>query len=139
VIARDTLVSESRLHEHYAWIEARCHELQRSEPTLHYLGERLHQLWTACELPGWLNPDFATATVSTPEASIDLARLREILLAVLAQTPGIEVRSGRIVKEVVRRSHGFSVTGHTRTGERWKSEGARVVNALWDGRLAIDA
>ncbi|HET9394531.1 MAG TPA: FAD-dependent oxidoreductase [Nitrospiraceae bacterium] len=138
VIARDSLESEDQLHEHYARIEARCHELQLSEPGLHYLGEELLRVWTACDLPRSLNPRFATAAISTPEASIDLARLQNILAGVLAQTPRVELLYGHLVEEIARRPHGVTVSGHTRTGERGQVEGTCVVNALWEGRLAID-
>ena len=46
---------------------------------------------------------------------------------------------GHVVEEVVRKPHGFTVTGRTRAGETWRRDAGSVVNALWDGRLAIDA
>lgn len=139
VAARDTRVSVSRLCAHYARIEQLCRELQASDSSLHYLGERLDRLWEMRALPSWLNPTFAAAAAATPEVSIDTDCLRKVLAAALARNSRIEQMYGHVVKEVVRTSHGFTVAGHTRTGEPWHRDADCVVNALWDGRLAIDA
>lgn len=139
VIARDSLVPEAQLCEHYAKIEARCHALQAHDPSLHYLGEKLVRLWEKRDVPAWLSPSFASALVSTPETSIDTLGLQRVLANALAHNPRIEVMYGHVVEEVTRKHHGFLVTGRTRTGERWFRESGCVVNALWDGRLEIDA
>lgn len=139
IVARDTLVPTARLFEHYARIEVRCRELQAEAPELHYLGERLTTLWEQRDLPPWLNPSFACAAVPTPEASIDTAGLQQIIAGALARDPRIELLYMHTVEDVVRKPHGFTVIGRTQTGERWRRDAGGVVNALWDGRLAIDA
>lgn len=139
VVARETLVAPSQLFAHYARIEDRCRELLAEDPSLHYLGGRPTRLWETCDVPALLNPAFAAAAVSTPEASVDTHALQRVLAAALASEPRIELIYGHVVEEVARREHGFTATGRTRGGERWHRDGAYVVNALWTGRLAIDA
>lgn len=139
VVARDTLVPVSQLCAHYARIEELCGELQAGDPSLSYLGERLGRLWEMRALPSWLSPEFATAAVMTPEVSIDTACLGKVLGTALVGNPRIEQMYGHIVEEVARKGQGFTITGRTVTGERWQRDAGCVVNALWDGRLAIDA
>jgi hypothetical protein len=139
VVARDTLVPTDQLFSHYARLEVRCRELQAEDARLNYLGEALDSLWKVQELPAWLNADRVTATVWTPETAIDRVPLRRILGEAVAQDPRIELLYGHVVEEVARKSHGFAVTGRTRAGHPWRRDAGCVVNALWDGRLAIDA
>ena len=140
VIARELLVPGSQLFAHYARIEDRARELQTLDPSLNYLGERLTRLWEVCrQLPTWLNPAFASDVVATPEVSIDTACLRKVLRGAIKLEPRIKPMYGHVVKGVARKSYGFTVTGQTRAGEDWSYDAGSVVNALWDGRLAIDA
>ena len=140
VIARETQVPRSKLFAHYARIEDRARELQTLDPSLNYLGERPTCLWEVREhLPSWLNAAFASDVVATPEVSIDTACLRKILGEALSVEPRIELMYRHVVEEVVRKPYGFTVTGQTRAGEPWRRDAGSVVNALWDGRLAIDA
>ena len=82
---------------------------------------------------------FASNVVTTPEVSIDTAYLRKILAEAVGEEPRIELMYGHVVEEVARKPYGFTVTGRTRAGETWRRDTGSVVNALWDGRLAIDA
>ena len=140
VIARETLAPKRQLFAHYARIEDRARELQASDSSLNYLGERLTRLWEVCEqFPAWLSPAFASDVVATPEVSIDTVAFRKILRQAVGREPQIEAKYGHVVEEVARKPYGFTVTGRTRTGETWRRDAGSVVNALWDGRLAIDA
>ena len=139
LVARETLVPAAHLFQHYAQVEDRCRELQSEDSSLHYLGQRLSRLWQEQEPPPEVSSDFVSAAVSTPEVSIDLARLQQVLASALERDPRIELLYGHRVEEVVRRSHGFTVSGRARDAQPWLRDAGRVVNALWDGRLAIDA
>lgn len=139
IITHDTLVPSSALFEHYARVEARCRELQSADADLHYLGERLDWLWREERPPQGLDPAFAAGAVATPEVSIDLVRFRQIIADALARDPRIELLYGHAVEELTRVSHGFSAAGRTADGRRWVRDAGCVVNALWDGRLGIDA
>jgi hypothetical protein len=139
IVARDTLMPVDVLFAHYARVEDKCHDLQRASSGLHYLGHRIDRLWSPCVVPPQVSPAFAVAAASTVEVSIHLTRLREFLVESVECLPHIELRCGHEVKEVSRTSSGFAVSGINRNGARWRRDGDCVVNALWDGRLAIDA
>lgn len=139
IVARDSLVPEDRLFEHYAKVEDRCRELQSDDTRLHYLGQHLSRLWEPRRLPPQLKPASIHSAVWTPEASLGLPALRQIIAGALESESHIKLMYGHRVDEVARRPHGFTVTGVTSTGERWSRDAGIVVNALWDGRLAIDA
>lgn len=139
IIVRDSLVPMERLLGHYARVEDQCLALQSMDPTLHYLGRSLTRLWQTQEIPPFVNREVASGAVATPEVSVDLVGLRQVIAAALERDPRIVPMYGHAVDEVVRRSHGFTVAGVTTTGQRWHLDAGHVVNALWDGRLAIDA
>ncbi|WP_235300160.1 FAD-dependent oxidoreductase [Synechococcus sp. GFB01] len=139
VVANETLIPLPHLYEHYGRVEARCRELQAADRSLHYLGERLDCLWKEQPLPRWLNPAFASTAVATPEVSIDLIRFRQIVDDALEHDSRIELLYGHNVREVTREAHGFTARGCTTSGEQWTRDAGCIVNALWDGRLEIDA
>jgi hypothetical protein len=139
VVARDTLVPAERLFAHYERIEALCRILQAEDPRLHYLGVRLDRLWDERPVPAYLDRACVDTMVSTPEAAIDLAALRQAVDAALAGAPRIELLFGHTAHDTERKPHGFTVKGRTTAGENWSRDAGFVVNALWDGRLAVDA
>jgi glycine/D-amino acid oxidase-like deaminating enzyme len=139
LVARDSQVGEEQLHAHYSRIEATAVELQSADPRLHYLGRSLDRLWRPAAAPRQVNPALVCAAVRTPEASVDLVGLRSSIADALDASDHIDQHYGHRVDRVVRRDHGFEVAGRTLGGERWRRRVDLVVNALWDGRLAIDA
>lgn len=139
LVARDSQVGEDRLHEHYSRVEARAAELHSADPRLHYLGRPLDRLWCPVAVPDEVNPTLVRSAVRTPEASVDLVRLRSAIARGLDASDDIDQRYGHRVEQVTRRDDGFEVAGRTPDGEPWQCRVDLVVNALWDGRLAIDA
>ncbi len=141
VVARDSLVSAERLAEHYEQVEQRHRERLAADPGLDYLGARPDRLWRPVErdvLPRVTSPDAAAAAFMTVEASIDLPATAALLRDVVATTPAIRFRPRRQVVGVQRTSAGFRVEG-TEAGRAWSLQCDQVVNALWDGRLGVDA
>jgi hypothetical protein len=77
-------------------------------------------------------------TVDTEEVALEPGRLRAALGAILGATPGIERLFGHEVRSLGRTPAGFRVGGVDRDGGAWTRDVGLVVNALWEGRLAVD-
>lgn len=78
------------------------------------------------------------AAFRTAEVSIDAMRLCDVLRDRVAAEPNIELRLARTVTDVTRQETGYAIA--TEPAEASRGENFdHVVNALWDGRLALDA
>ena len=94
------------------------------------------RMWTAAQREAEFDPEVALATFATPEVAIDPVALAEALRGRIAADRQIDVRLNHEVLSV-EDSDGLSVSMDTSSGtirERFD----HVVNALWDGRLAIN-
>jgi glycine/D-amino acid oxidase-like deaminating enzyme len=106
-----------------------------------YFGMDLRQdlrQWSAAEREAEFNGELVLGAFSTPETAINPVELSDQLRALIAVTPRIEVRLGQTVVSVVDEGERLKVTSQGSDGpvsDRFD----QVVNALWDGRLAIDA
>ena len=132
---------------------------QGPEPTFHYLAS-VHKLvreaaekaphayfgidlksdlrsWCVDELASEFNPEIALAAFDTPEVAINPSELARRLRDCIAAHPGIEVHLEHTVLAVAEERNGLTVVGDGREG-RLRTRYRHVVNALWDGRLAID-
>jgi len=90
------------------------------------------------EIAGILNPAQLIAAFETSERAIDPRRVAGALRAALLAEPRVSFRGGCRVDHVARlRPGGFAVS-FTHDGPRRDGPYDQVVNALWDGRLAID-
>jgi hypothetical protein len=92
----------------------------------------------SAELKTLFDPAICLAAFATPEVAINPVALATAVRDRINADPAIEVRLRRVVESV--ESTGAALTVRSdgpggRTGERYD----HVVNALWDGRLAIDA
>jgi FAD dependent oxidoreductase len=139
VVHRDSVVTHDAMARYFTAVT----DLVREAPMAdRYLGggwahglERL----SPRELAGLADDRFIVAGFRVPERSVSTNRIADRFVAALAAEPRIELAMGSRVKRV--RPHQPTVAG------RWTvdtAEGARgpfdfVVNALWEGRLAIDA
>lgn len=84
--------------------------------------------------------DFGEAVVagfSTPEIAVNMLALADRLRARIAADPRIELRLGFAVRRVEDRPGGYRVCGVD--GGRDEGDFNHVINALWGGRLAVDA
>jgi hypothetical protein len=84
------------------------------------------------------DPTACVAAFETPESAINPVALAAAVRSRINDDPAIEVRLGQVVVAVTEDDDRLVVESEGpdgRTGERFD----HVVNALWDGRLAIDA
>ena len=93
--------------------------------------------WSADEREAAFNPEMALEIVDTPEVAINPVALAGAVRAAIAAHPQIEVHLGRQVLGAESDGHGVRVTSDGPDG-RAVEPFDHVVNALWDGRLAID-
>jgi hypothetical protein len=78
------------------------------------------------------------AAYVTPEIAIDPEGVANVVRAALAAEPRIRLRTKCRVEAVQPGDMGLIVTSHA-DGIRQREPYDHVVNALWDGRLAVDA
>jgi glycine/D-amino acid oxidase-like deaminating enzyme len=96
--------------------------------------------WNEAERGAEFNPAIALAAFSTPEVAIDPVELARAIRNRVAAEPRIEVRLRHAVRSVSKDGERLCVSSEAREG----GDGAdrdrydHVVNALWDGRLAVD-
>jgi len=105
-----------------------------------YFGRDLRaalRFWSAGEKDAEFDPVIALTAVSTPEIAIDPVALARIIRECIAAHPLIEVRCNRTVVGAEEERAGIRVLSE---GEGGPSQDRfdHVVNALWDGRLALN-
>jgi hypothetical protein len=93
--------------------------------------------WREGEREAVFDPETVVAAFETPELAIDPDRLALALRACISGHQRIEVRLGHDVVRAERDKGDIRVTSQTADG-RAVDCFDHVVNALWDGRLAID-
>jgi glycine/D-amino acid oxidase-like deaminating enzyme len=107
----------------------------------YYFGADLRQApwrWPDAELVATFNRDKAIAAFQTQEIAIDPYALAQIVRDRVAATPTVELRLRHTVRSVREADDHLMVVSEGPHGP--DSDGYdHVVNALWDGRLAIDA
>jgi glycine/D-amino acid oxidase-like deaminating enzyme len=106
-----------------------------------YFGMDLRQAlreWTVAEREARFDGERVLGAFSSPETAIDPVELADQLRALIAASPSIEVRLGETVVSVGEDGTQVSVTTLGNDGTL-RDRYWQVVNALWDGRLAIDA
>jgi len=104
-----------------------------------YFGKDLRtplRIWSAAEKDAEFDPAVALAAVSTPEIAINPTPLARTLRECIADCPFIEVRCNCTVVRAERESDKIRVLIEGLNGGSESFD--HVVNALWDGRFAID-
>jgi glycine/D-amino acid oxidase-like deaminating enzyme len=99
------------------------------------LSEEL-RTWSAAEREAHFDPEVALAAFDTPEIAIDPVALAGAVRNRVAADPGIDIRLQHEVISVDD-GKGLEVTVETPDG-RTRERFDHVVNALWDGRFAIN-
>jgi FAD dependent oxidoreductase len=140
VLRRSTL-SPTEIERHFRRVEECLVELEESTGA-RYLGRPARDSFerlTPPELEEHYNPDQVAAVYRTIERSVDTWRLADRLRAAVRATSRIRFHHGCTVTGVRRNGAGaFDVTW-TCGRERFHEGYGCVVNALWGGRLEIDA
>jgi hypothetical protein len=93
--------------------------------------------WSAAEKEEEFDPAIALAVFSTPEIAINPSSLAQTLRECIAAHPLIEVRCGRTIIRADEECNGIRVLSNGKDGPSQDSFD-HVVNALWDGRLALN-
>jgi FAD dependent oxidoreductase len=94
--------------------------------------------WTSDETERVFNPETVLAVFETPEIAIEPDVLATQLRTCISGNPRISLQLGQHVVNAAADEGGVRVTSdlaHSREIDRFD----HVVNALWDGRLALDA
>ena len=94
--------------------------------------------WSTGEREAVFSPQRTVAVFDTPEIAINPVDLARVLRACIVAHPRIEVRLGRNVLGVRASGAVVHVTSESDDGCTIDSFD-HVINALWDGRLAVDA
>ena len=94
--------------------------------------------WSRSELEARFDPGQVVAVFDSPEVAINPVELGRILRDRIAAHPGILVVLDRVVTAVEPQADGVEVVSAAGTASM-RDRFDHVVNALWDGRLAIDA
>ena len=104
-------------------------------PVQHARVQRLSR----AELEATCDPAYVTAGYRVPERSVSTGWLADRLVQALEAEPRIELRLGALVTGVATGPHGLR--GPLVVASRGATDGPfeAVVNALWQGRLAVDA
>jgi glycine/D-amino acid oxidase-like deaminating enzyme len=140
LVANDSLLTADQLSTHYDSVEELYRRHLNDDPSVDYLGGRPARLWererAAASLP--FNSGRLRAVFRTAERAIDTDRLALLLRRAIAGTARIRFLPSHHVRSVERRNGAFDVEGSA-AGGTWKIRTDQVVNALWDGRLAIDS
>ena len=95
---------------------------------------------TQAELESRFDPAYVTAAFDTAEIAIDTVAMAMSMRRRIAEDPKIDVRTGRKITAV--EDDGARLRVHSTgidSGDADSDMFSSVVNALWDGRLAIDA
>jgi glycine/D-amino acid oxidase-like deaminating enzyme len=93
--------------------------------------------WSDAEKEAEFDPAIALACFSTPEIAINPSALAQILRECVAAHPLIEVCCGRTIVRAAEEGNGIKVLSNGKDGPH-QDRFDHVVNALWDGRLALN-
>ena len=136
-VHRTSLLSPDAIFAHLKATHALL--VERGERRVDYLGR--DALEPPCRLPSvapGLSPDTIAAAFRTPELAIDPDALARVVRGRLRADPAIRLAMRTPVTGVDRTNGGAGVR-FVVDGRPCHREYDHVVNALWDGRLAIDA
>lgn len=92
----------------------------------------------AAALAADFDPERIVAAFDTPEIAVEPEALAAQVRGRIAADANISVRTGHTIDRVEETPRGIDVTGR-HAGGAFTERHSHVVNALWDGRLAIDA
>jgi glycine/D-amino acid oxidase-like deaminating enzyme len=95
---------------------------------------------SACDLAQVTSADEVVAGYRIPERSISTVAVADLMQQAAANEPLIEIRADRRVRAVERRSDGrFNVSVNATGSAPEDAPFDVVINALWEGRPAVDA
>jgi glycine/D-amino acid oxidase-like deaminating enzyme len=93
--------------------------------------------WSNAERDAEFDGSIAVAAVDTPEVAIQPIELADAMRAAIADHPSIDVRLGRVVQRA-KQDDGTIIVTSVEAGVASEERYDHVINALWDGRIALD-
>jgi glycine/D-amino acid oxidase-like deaminating enzyme len=137
LVAGDSILSMIELAEHYEEVDARYRSELAADPELDYLGTRPAQLATRVsrsELARTFDVENIQGGFATNELALDTAQLADVIRAAVVRQPRIRFLPQRKATQI--EDHGERIVVR---GDDWRLTAEQVVNATWDGRLALDS
>jgi len=140
-VHRETMVPAEALATHFSRVSA-LYRAESEDPEARYLGlaetfvcEPLH----GRELAKHFDTDVVVAAYRTNERSIDPRALAALLRAAVLAEPRIRLHASHTVTRAAARDDGRVALEIEHEGTGRHEVYDRVVNACWEGRLALDA
>ncbi len=139
VVHRDTQRSPEDVARYLATVHELVVEAARARPSI-YFGmdlERPLRRWSAAEREANFDDGLAVDVYETPEVAINPLVVAEALRQCISDHPRVETRLGCEVADAVEAPDRIRVRGRDQSGPVDESFD-QIVNALWDGRLALN-
>ena len=139
VVHRDSQQSSEEIFAYLRTTHALINEAAEGRSRAYFgkdLGAALRP-WSAAEREAQFDPTAALAAFSTPEIAINPLALARIIGKCIAAHPLIEVRCNRTIVGGEEERDGIRVLSEGQDG-LCRDRFDHVVNALWDGRLALN-
>lgn len=140
VVHRDSQRSVEEVSSYLAATHALLNEASAARRDA-YFGRDLSadlRKWSDAERETAFDPKVALAAFDSPEVAIDPVALAEMVRGRIADEPLIEVRLDHEVTSVDDDGDAFVVRATMQDGLQQRERFDHVVNALWDGRFAIN-
>ena len=139
VIHRDSQVSSDIARGYMKTVHSMVQEMAYSSPQA-YFGKDLREplrSWSAAERELAFEPTIAVAAISTPEVAINPTALAQCIRGCIDSHPLIETRCNRTVVGVNADAGRMGVLSEGQ-GDATRDCFDHIINALWDGRLALN-
>lgn len=138
LVADASICCPDALEAHYVRVDDLYRERLADDPDIDYLGQRPESLYHRYrQVPDHFRGGPVRAGFQTEERAIDTDALARTMRAAIAAHPLVHVLTGVRIKSVRRDQDRLLVEGLSREGH-WSRRFEQVVNALWEGRIAID-
>lgn len=140
VVHKNTAMPVDEVERHLNSVAGVVRERAEASPDAYFGADltRAPRRWSPAEFDAAFDPDAILAAFDTNEIAVRPAMLAELIKARIAEEPSIELRLGRVVDGV--RLDGLQPEVLSTFFDGAEAEAFDdVVNALWDGRLALDA
>jgi glycine/D-amino acid oxidase-like deaminating enzyme len=139
LVHRRSVVDADAVARYYAAVSALVREHAGAADYLCPATTASAQRLSAAELGALCDGPDIVAGFRVPERSVSTVWIADRLVAAVAAEPRIEPRWGVRVTGVQRPGAGTDAPLHVDTSDGLNGPFDSVVNALWDGRLAVDA
>jgi glycine/D-amino acid oxidase-like deaminating enzyme len=140
LVHRDSQRSADEVADYFAGVHALSTELTENDPNA-YFGRNMlpPRRWSNAEVEAVFDPTVTAAVFDSSEVAVEPLSLAPTVRASIVDNPRTETRLNCTV-EAVRIENDRPVVESRRVdGQEDRSAFDQVVNALWDGRLAVDA